>query len=139
VPYKGAAPALLDLIGGRVDAYFLGLPAVMPHVNGGNVRLLAVSSARRASSASDTPTVAELGIAPFDFSLWGGIFAPAGTPGDIVARLNRAITEVLTREDVRAKMAQEGSNVVRTTPEEFGGFVQAETAKYAAILKAMKP
>ncbi|MFN2646734.1 MAG: Bug family tripartite tricarboxylate transporter substrate binding protein [Burkholderiales bacterium] len=139
VPYKGAAPALLDLIGGRVDAYFLGLPAVTPHVKGGNVRLLAVSTAKRATSAPDTPTVAELGIAGFDFSLWGGLFAPAGTPAEVVTTLNHAVTEVLTRPDIQAQMAREGSDVVRTTPEEFSRFVHAESTKYGELLKSIKP
>jgi tripartite-type tricarboxylate transporter receptor subunit TctC len=137
VPYKGAAPALLDLIGGRVDAYFLGLPAVAPHVKGGNVRLIAVSTARRAGSAPDTPTLAELGMPGFDFSLWGGIFAPAGTPAEIVERLNREITRVITQPEMQAQMAREGSDVIRTTPEEFGRFVQTESRKYAEILKAI--
>ena len=84
IPYKGAAPAMVDLLGGRVDAYFLGLPGVMPHVKSGNVRLLAVSTSERASSVADTPTVAEHGMPGFNFSLWGGFLAPIGTPDEMV-------------------------------------------------------
>jgi tripartite-type tricarboxylate transporter receptor subunit TctC len=135
IPYKGAAPALIDLIGGRVDAYFLGIPAVMPHVKGGNVRLIAVSTAKRAAVSPDIPTVAELGIAGFDFSLWGGIFAPAATPRDIVSRLNGEIVQVLTQPDMRAQLAREGSEVAETTPESFARFVQGESRKYAELLR----
>jgi len=135
VPYKGAAPALLDLIGGRLDAYFLGLPGVTPQVKGGKVRLLAVTTAERAGSAADTPTVAELGLPGFSISLWGGFFAPVGTPGEIVSRVNREVLGVLTQPDVTAKMAEQGSDVVRTTPQEFGRFVQSELKKYGDIIK----
>ena len=135
VPYKGAAPAMMDLIGGRVDGYFLGMPAVMPHVKGGNVRLIAVSTARRAAIANDVPSVAEQGMPGFDFSLWGGIFAPAQTPKDIVGRLNGEILLVLTQPDMRAQLAREGSEVIETTPETFARFVQAESRKYAELLR----
>jgi tripartite-type tricarboxylate transporter receptor subunit TctC len=135
IPYKGAAPAMIDLIGGRVDAYFLGLPAVMPHVKSGNVRLLAVSTAKRAAVAAEVPTVAELGVAGFDFSLWGGIFAPAATPREVVARLNAEIVQVLTQPEMKAQLAREGSEVVETTPESFARFVQGESRKYGDILR----
>ena len=137
VPYKGAAPAMVDLLGGRIDAYFLGLPGVMPHVKSGAVRLLAVSTAQRAGSLPDTPTVAEqAGIAGFNFSLWGGFLVPAGTPPEIVARLNREVLQVITQPDMRTRMAAEGSEVVRTSPQDFGRFVQDETKKYADIARA---
>jgi tripartite-type tricarboxylate transporter receptor subunit TctC len=137
VPYKGAAPAMVDLLGGRIDAYFLGLPGVMPHVKSGAVRLLAVSTAQRAASLPDTPTVAEqAGIAGFNFSLWGGFLVPAGTPPEIVARLNREVLQVITQPDMRTRMAAEGSEVVRTSPQDFGRFVQDEAKKYADIARA---
>ena len=135
VPYKGAAPAMLDLIAGRVDAYFLSLPGAMPHVRGGKVRLLAVSTAKRSTFVPEVPSIAELGVADFDFSLWGGFFAPAGTPVEIVTRLNREIAQALGLPDLRERMAQEGMEVTVTTPAEFGRFVQAESRKYAAIVK----
>lgn len=137
IPYKGAAPALVDLIGGRVDAYFLGIPAVMPHVKGGNVRMVAVSTARRAAVAPDVPTVAELGMPGFDFSLWGGMFAPAATPREIVARLNAEFTQVLTQPEMKAQLAREGSEVLETTPESFARLVQGESRKYAELLRAI--
>jgi tripartite-type tricarboxylate transporter receptor subunit TctC len=137
IPYKGAAPALVDLIGGRVDAYFLGIPAVMPHVKGGNVRMIAVSTAKRAAVSPDVPTVAELGIAGFDFSLWGGMFAPAATPKDVIAKLNAEFMQVLTQPETKAQLAREGSEVVETTPESFGRFVQGESRKYAELLRTI--
>jgi len=137
VPYKGAAPALVDLLGGRIDAYFLGLPGVMPQVKSGNVRLLAVSTTQRAGSLPDMPTVGEqTGIAGYNFSLWGGFLAPAGTPAEVIARLNKEVLEVITQPEMRARMAAEGSDVVRTTPQEFGRFVQTESKKYADVAKA---
>jgi tripartite-type tricarboxylate transporter receptor subunit TctC len=138
IPYKGAAPAMVDLLGGRVDAYFLGLPGVMPHVKSGNVRLLAVSTSERASSVADTPTVAEHGMPGFNFSLWGGFLAPIGTPDEIVTRLNREVVQVLTQPDTQTKMAAEGSEVVRTTPQDFGRFVQNEARKYGEIVRTGK-
>lgn len=137
VPYKGAAPALVDLLGGRIDAYFLGLPGVMPQVKSGNVRLLAVSTTQRAGSLPDMPTVGEqTGIAGYNFSLWGGFLAPVGTPAEVIARLNKEVLEVITQSEMRARMAAEGSDVVRTTPQEFGRFVQTESKKYADVAKA---
>lgn len=135
VPYKGGAPAIADLLGGRVDAYFLSVPGAMPHVRSGKVRMLAVSTARPSSSAPDTPSIAELGIPGFDFSLWGGFFAPVATPRDIVTRLNRGVVQALTQEDLQTRLAREGSEVIRTTPAEFARFVQAESRKYADIIK----
>ncbi|MFM9884993.1 MAG: Bug family tripartite tricarboxylate transporter substrate binding protein [Burkholderiales bacterium] len=135
VPYKGAAPAVVDLLGGRVEAYFLGLPGAMPHVKAGTVRLVAVSTAKRAATAPEVPSVAEHGMPGFDFSLWGGIFAPAATPRDIVIQLNREILQVLTNPEMRAQLAREGSAVVETTPESFAHFVRTESRKYAELLR----
>jgi tripartite-type tricarboxylate transporter receptor subunit TctC len=122
-------------MGGRLDAYFLGLPGVTPQVKGGKVRLLAVTTTGRAGSAADTPTVAELGIPGYNFSLWGGFFAPVGTPAEIVTRINREVLQVLGQPAVKAQMAEQGSDVTRTTPQEFGRFVQSELKKYGEIVK----
>ena len=135
VPYKGGAPAMTDLVGGRVEAYFLSVPGAMPHVRSGNVRALAVSAARRSGSAPEVPTIAELGIAGFDFSLWGGYFAPAGTPAEVISRLNREIVQALSQQEMRERLAREGSELIQTTPEEFGRMVQAESRKYVDILR----
>jgi tripartite-type tricarboxylate transporter receptor subunit TctC len=135
IPYKAATLAITDLVGGRVDAYFLSIPGALPLARNGRVRLLGVSTLRRSSSAPETPTIAELGIAGFDFVLWGGFFAPAATPRGIVQRLNHEIVQALTQPELQARLATEGSEAVRTTPEEFGRFVQAESRNYAGIIR----
>lgn len=136
VPYKGAGPALNDVIGEHVDFYFPGLPAAMPHVKSGNLKLLAVSSARRSSAAPDIPTVAEAtGIGDFDFTLWQGFFAPRETPKPVIERLNKEINAILDLPDVREKFAAAGAEIVPMSSAEFGGFVQKESAKYLKIIK----
>ena len=134
VPYKGSAPALVDLLGGHVVVYFSGMPPAMPHVRSGRLRALAVSTAKRSPAAADVPTVAEGGIAGFDVPTWFGVLVPAATPKDLVARLNGGITQALRAADVREQMAREGAETSPTTPEEFGSFIRAETAKFAKII-----
>src|SRR4051794_1552979 len=109
VPYKGAGPALNDLIGGHVDMYFSGFPATMPLMKAGTVKVLAVSSAQRAQAAPDIPTVAEVASFPdFDFTLWQGFFAPKGTPLDVIARLNGEINKILREPETRQKLVDAG-------------------------------
>ncbi len=133
-PYKGAGPALTDLLGNHVAFFFSGMPAVFPHVKSGKLRLLAVSTARRAAGAPDTPTVEESGIQGFDFSLWGGVFAPARTPAAIVTRLNREVNRILAEQAVRDRLVQEGATVTANTPEQFAAFVRREVDKYAQVI-----
>ncbi|MGA2566332.1 MAG: tripartite tricarboxylate transporter substrate binding protein [Pseudolabrys sp.] len=136
VPYKGAGPALNDLIGGHVDLYFPGMPAAMPLLKGGLAKVLAVSSAKRSGIAPDVPTVAEsAGIKDFDFTLWAGVFAPHGTPAAIVARLNSEINKILDDADVRHKLVDAGADVEPMSVNQFRAFVNAESAKYARIIK----
>jgi tripartite-type tricarboxylate transporter receptor subunit TctC len=136
VPYNGAGPALNDLLGGHVDMFFSGFPAAVPHVKSGNLKLIAVSSARRSSVAPDVPTVAEAsGIAGFDITLWQGFFAPRGMSPELVARLNAEINKVLAQEDVKAKLLDAGADVMPTSPTEFATFVKAESEKFAGIIK----
>ncbi len=112
VPYKGAGPALNDLLGSHVDMYFPGFPAVTPLVKAGSLKILAVSSATRAPSAPDIPTVAEVaGIKNFDFTLWQGIFAPRGTPAAVVTRLNSEINKILASDDIKKKFADLGAEI----------------------------
>lgn len=136
VPYKGAAPALNDLIGGHVDMYFPGFPPSMPLIKSGQVKVLALSSARRSAVAPDIPTVAEVtGIEDFDLTLWVGFFAPHGTPEEIVARLNREINAVITRPDIKDKLRAAGADVRPMSVEEVKAFVKAQSAKYEGIIK----
>ncbi len=136
VPYKGAGPALNDLLGSHVDMYFPGFPAVTPQVKAGSLKLLAVSSANRVPSAPDVPTVAEVtGIKNFDFTLWQGIFAPHGTPGEVVKRLNTEINRILATEEIKIKFAELGADIRPMSVDQFTKFVQAESAKYVAVIK----
>jgi tripartite-type tricarboxylate transporter receptor subunit TctC len=136
VPYKGAGPALADLLGSHVDLYFPGFPAALPFVKSKQMKMLAVSTAQRAAGAPDVPTVAEAaGIKDFDFSLWAGFFAPRGTPKEIVAQLNTAINEVLALRDIRTKMADSGTDIIPMSVDAFAGFIKRESGKYQRIVQ----
>jgi len=136
VPYNGAGPALNDLLGGHVDLFFPGFPAAIAQVKAGNLKLLAVSTARRSASAPDVPTVAEAsGIAGFDIALWQGFFAPRATPREVVTRLNAEINRILAEPDVKARLLEAGADVMPTTVDQFAAFVKAESEKFLGIIK----
>ena len=136
VPYKGAGPALNDLLGNHVDMYFPGFPAVLQHMKGGTLKILAASTAQRVKVAPDIPTVAEVtGIKEFDFSLWAGIFAPKGTPVPIVEALNKAFNQTLNDPQINARLADTGAQVTAMTTAQFAGFVHAESEKYKTLIK----
>jgi len=142
VPYKGAAPALNDLLGGHVDMFFSGFPAAVPHVKAGNLKLLAVSSGKRSGSAPEVPTVAEAaGIAGFDIALWQGFFAPRGTPQEVVARLNAEINKILNEPEIKQKLLEQGADVAPMAVDQFAAFAKAEIAKFQAIINeaGLKP
>jgi tripartite-type tricarboxylate transporter receptor subunit TctC len=137
VPYKGAGPALNDVVGGHVDFYFPGFPAAVPLMQGGKVKLLAVSSGKRSPAAPDIPTVAETtGIPDFDFTLWVGFFGPRGMPADLATRLNTAINKILLEPDIKARLQDDGAEVRILSIDQFSGFVHAEIDKYKEIIKA---
>jgi tripartite-type tricarboxylate transporter receptor subunit TctC len=137
VPYKGAGPALNDVVGNHVDFYFPGFPAALPLMQGGKVKLLAVSSGRRAPAAPDIPTVAETtGIANFDFTLWVGFFAPRGTPPELAARLNTEINKILLEPEIKTRLENDGAQVSALSIPQFTTFVQREIDKYKEIIKA---
>jgi len=136
VPYKGAGPALNDLIGGHVDMYFPGMPAATPLLKSGLVKVLGVSSAKRSASAPDVPAVAETaGFSDFAFTLWQGIFAPHGTPPAVIARLNSEINKVLDDPETRQRLVEAGAEVEAMSVEQFRAFVDAESSKYLRIIK----
>jgi tripartite-type tricarboxylate transporter receptor subunit TctC len=135
VPYKGAAPALVDVIGGHVDCYFSGLTPIAQHIKSGAVRLLALSSAQRSSLFPDTPTVAETLVPGFDFTLWGGLFAVTKTPPEIVRLLNAEANQAYARPDFQARIQREQSDVIRNTPEQFGAYIRSQSEKYRQIIK----
>jgi tripartite-type tricarboxylate transporter receptor subunit TctC len=135
VPYKGAGPALNDVVGGHVDFYFPGFPAAMPLMQAGKVKLLAVSSAKRSSAAPDIPTVAEATGIP-DFTLWVGFFGPHAMPVDLTQRLNTEINKVLLDPDIKSRLQNDGMEVSALSTDEFAAFVGREIEKYQAIIKA---
>ena len=136
VPYKGAAPALNDLLGSHVDFFFSGFPAAWAQVKAGQLKLIAVSPAIRSPAAPDVPTVAEAaGLAGFDISLWQGVFAPRATPQAVVMRLNAEINKIVTQPDITAKLRDDGADVSPMTVDAFTAFVKAESEKYLQIIK----
>ena len=137
VPYKGAAPAFVDLISGQVDLMFANIVGTMPHLRTGRVRAVAVSSAARSPLLPDVPSVAET-YPGFDIPTWSGIFAPAATPRDIIAKLNGDLIKVLQRADVKERFAHQGSEAIFSTPEALAEHVRKETVMYANVIKAAK-
>ena len=136
VPYKGTGPALIDLVAGQTSMMITGMPAVMPHVRSGRLRILAVGNAKRLTSMPEVPTIAESGVPGYDATQWYGVLAPAGTPRDIVMKLNAEMKKALARTDVREQLAADGTVPVGNTPEEFGAHIKAEIARWAPVVKA---
>lgn len=134
VPYKGAE-ALRDLLAGRVQFMFATIPSVKQHIDAGGVRALAVSSAKRSRSLPEVPTVAERGFPGFEAGSWFGIFAPKGTPVEIVETLNKAVAEILAAPALEAQLVKEGADPVGGTPAQFGQFVQREHDKWRQVVK----
>ena len=135
IPYKGSAPAVTDLIGGQVQAYFDNTPNVLPHIKGGKIRALAVTSAKRFSLVPDLPTVAEAGVPGYEVTVWFGTVAPAGTPPDVVAKINAEINRILTLPEVRERFTAGGIEIIGGTPESFGALIRKEAATWAKVVK----
>ena len=138
IPYKGGAPATSDLMGGHVDMMFELTYAALPAIKAGKLRPLAVTSSERLSVLPDVPTMIESGIAGFEASNWQGVIAPAGTPREVVQKINAAINKVLTMPEVREILLGQGNQVGGGTPEEFAAMIRAETSKWATVVKAAK-
>jgi tripartite-type tricarboxylate transporter receptor subunit TctC len=136
IPYRGTAPSITDLIAGQVDATFTGAPAVIPHVKSGRLRALAVSSAVRVAALPEVPTVAESGYPGFEADQWYGVVAPAGTPADLVARLNAIINQALGSPDTAQQLATEGAIPVRTTPKAFADLIASEIPRWREVVRA---
>lgn len=135
VPYKGANQALTDVMGGQVDIYISSVPTVLTHIKNGKLRALAATSAKRINDLPDTPTVSESGYQGFDAATWFGFLAPAGTPKDIVARLNDAFNKALKQPDLRKRIGDEGADVLGGTPEQFAKLISDDTARWGKIVK----
>ena len=135
VPYKGAGPAMTDLLGGQVGLYFGNSVSVMSQLLAGKVRALCVTSAQRLPALPAVPTVAEQGYPGFEASTWLGLVGPAGMPAEAVTRINAEVVKLLARKDVQDKLASEGSLVVTGTSAQFGEFIRAEHAKWGALIR----
>jgi len=136
VPYKGASPAVTDLLGHQVDIMFANTQSVMTLVTAGKLRALAVSSAQRIKPLPAVPTIAESGYKDFEAVTWSGIVAPAGTPADIVAKLNAEIAKTLARPDFLERLSAEGSQPLGGSPQQFAEFLRAEHAKWGVAVRA---
>ena len=136
IPYKGAGQAMTDLIGGQVQFFFSSASAVMTHIKGGKLKALAVSTPKRIAALPQTPTVAEVAMPGFNFSLWGGYFAPESTSDNIVNLLNREINKILLEPELRTRFKADSSAIEPGSPAQFSIYVQNEIKKYAVLLKA---
>jgi tripartite-type tricarboxylate transporter receptor subunit TctC len=135
VPYRGAAPAVNDLLGQQVQMAFLDLPVLLPQIRAGSLRGIAIGSPQRAPTAMEVPTTAEAGMPELRVENWYGMVAPAGTPPAIVAALNRIATEAMADASVKEKLASQGAELIGDTPEHFRGFIESEIAKWAKVIK----
>src|ERR671915_92256 len=136
VAYKGGGPALVDLIGGRVQVMLDTAASAMPHVRSGKLRALALSAPKRSPEYPELATFAEAGLAAYDTNAWYSMHAPTGTPPDIVRRLNAELVAILKDPDILARFKQLSTEPVGNTPDEFAAFVKSELEKYARIIKA---
>lgn len=136
VPYRGQGPAVADLLAGQVQMLYSSIPSVMGYVQQGKLNALAVGSARRVASLPNVPTIAESGVPGYEAYSWVGMVAPAHTPREIVARLNREIVEILRLKDVEEKLNQQGAIPVGDSPEQFGAYIAAEMKKWGAVVKS---
>ena len=136
VPYRGAAPAVNDLLGGHVNMMFADIPVLLGNVTAGKLRALAIGSAKRAPSAPDVPTTAELGMPQVLANNWYGLVAPSGIPADVAARISSAAVEALNSTEVKDKLALQGATTVGSTGEAFSAHVKAEMEKWAQVGKA---
>ena len=135
IPYKGSAPVVTDLIGGQVDVMFDNTPNVIGHVRAGKMKAFAVTTVQRTQMAPEIPTVAEAGVPGYEQTAWFGVLAPAGTPRDVIGRLNDEIVKVLNSGEVKERFAKQGVEVRTSTPEQFGEFVRAEVGRWATVIK----
>jgi tripartite-type tricarboxylate transporter receptor subunit TctC len=135
VPYRGAAPAVNDLLAQQVQMVFLDLPVLLPQIRAGALRAIAIGAPQRAPTAMEVPTTAEVGMPELLAENWYGMVAPAGTPPAIIASLNRIATEAMRDPAVKEKLASQGAELVGDTPEHFRSFIEAEIAKWAKVIK----
>jgi tripartite-type tricarboxylate transporter receptor subunit TctC len=139
IPYRGSGPALIDLMGGSMDVMFDNLPSALPHIKSGKLKALAVTSATRSAALPELPTIAEAGGAPlkgYDATSWFGLLAPAGTPAEVVQRLQQETAKALGAPALKERLLSQGAIPSGNTPAEFSKLIAAETAKWAQVVKA---
>jgi tripartite-type tricarboxylate transporter receptor subunit TctC len=135
VPFKGSGQALVDVMAGRVSMIFDNMPSAIPHIKAGKLRALGVTGSKRSSALPEVPTIAEAGVAGYESLSWSGFAVPAGTPRDVVLRLNKEINGILAREDMRAKLAEQGADAVGGPPEAFDTHIKAEREKWGRVVR----
>ncbi len=135
IPYKGSAPAVTDLLGGQVQVMFDNTPNVMPQVKAGRLRALAQSGLTRSSIAPELPTVAEAGVQGYEVTVWFGLVAPAGTPREVIVKLNIEVLKILAMPDVRDRFLAQGVEPMGSTPEQFGEHIRAQMAKWGKVVR----
>ena len=135
VPYKGSPPAVTDLLGGQIGLMFETGPLVLPHVKSGRLKFLAVGSTQRSSVLPELPTIAESGYPGFETVGWAGLLAPAGTPREIITKLNAEAVRILAQAELKERFVAMGAELVSSTPEEFGAYIKSETAKWGKVIR----
>jgi len=134
-PYRGSGPAVADLVGGQVQVMFDGAPSLLPHITSGKLRPLAAASPKRNPLLPNLPTFAELGLPSVNVALWYGLMAPAGTPPDIIARLNREVNQALKSSDVLERFAAQGTEALGGSPEQAAAYVKQELDRWGPVIK----
>jgi len=141
VPYKGAGPGVVDLLAGQVQLMFTNIPATLSNIQAGKLKPLGVTTLKRSQSLPNVPTIAESGLPGYEFSAWYGIMAPAGTPKEIVAKINADLNKILKDPDVIEKLLGQGTEIVNLGPEQFKNVIKSDSAKYAKLVSdiGLKP
>ena len=135
IPYKGAAPASVDLVGGHISAAFPSVSLASPHAKAGRLRILGIASLKRAENLPEVPTIAEAGVPGFEVLSWYGLLAPAGTPTEIITRLNQEVTRSLNEPEAVERLRAIGAEPMKSTPAEFNAFLKNEFAKWAKVIR----
>jgi tripartite-type tricarboxylate transporter receptor subunit TctC len=136
IAYKGGGPAMIDLLGGQINLIFATAASALPHIKSGKIRAVAVTTSNRSKLVPELPTVAEAGLKGFEANNWYGVVVPAKTPRPIIDRLNREFTAVLKMPEIQEILFKQGLDAAPSTPEAFGAYIKAETAKWAKVIKA---
>jgi len=135
VPYKGSGPAQQDLMAGIVKVSFVGTPIAIPHMKAGRLMALGVSTAKRSPEMPEVPTIAEAGVPGYEATVWIGMLAPAGTPGEIIAKLNGEIGKLVRTEEMRKLLTPTGMEPDPDTPEQFGAYLKADYDKWGKVVR----